>query len=378
MINIGGDKLIIKNRVLDFLEGVLNPQTQKGLFVERRVIDVKADNNVCHIVLNSSELSESSLIQLKQNIIQKLGDLYHAKDIHISFQSSFENTQTSAELQVGHERAKGKRQLDSVSNILAIASGKGGVGKSTVTANLALALKREGLAVGIVDADVYGPSLPMIFGKRSARPIASEDKKIIPIEAWGIPFISFGFFVEEENPVIWRGPMLGGVINQFLFDVQWPKLDYLLIDLPPGTGDIPLSLSQMIQLTGAIIVSTPQDVALLDAKKGLKMLQKVNVPILGMIQNMSYFVGDDKKKYHIFGKNGVEEEAKKLEIPFLGEVPMEMALRECSDRGTPYMGQEEYQEREVWRAFSAIARRISDGPGKKDEKGFFQRLLKRD
>ena len=367
----------IKNTVLDLLEQVLNPQTQKGLFAEKRVIDVKADNNACHIVLNNSGLSEDSLKEVKEGMIQKLKNLYHLDNISISSHTSGASQEKSP-LRVGHEqRPKGKRQLSQAKNIIAIASGKGGVGKSTFTANLALALKRGGFSVGVVDADVYGPSLPMIFGKRNEHPIANE-KKIVPIEAFGIFLMSFGFFVEEKDPVIWRGPMLGGVINQFLFDVQWPELDYLLIDLPPGTGDIQLSLSQMIELTGVIIISTPQDVALLDAMKGLKMFEKVKVPILGMVQNMSYFIGDDEKKYYIFGKNGVETEAKKWNIPFLGEVPMAITLREASDRGTPYMGQEKYQESEVWESFISIAQKLScSSERKKEQKGFLHRLLRK-
>ena len=167
-----------------------------------------------------------------------------------------------------------KKRPEGVKNIVAIASGKGGVGKSTFTANLALALSRCGHRVGVIDADIYGPSLPMIFGKRDQRPIADKNKKIIPIEAFGISFMSFGLFVQEKEAVIWRGPMLGGVIGQFLFDVAWPQLDYLLIDLPPGTGDVQLSLGQMTELNGAIIISTPQDIALLDAKRAAAMFQK--------------------------------------------------------------------------------------------------------
>ena len=170
----------IKNRVLDFLEGVLNPQTQRGLFAERRIIDVKADNNGCHIILDDSGLSQDSLFIIKKKIVEKLGDFYQQKDIQILAQSSSKSSRDSAQLQIGHEQSKGKRQLSAAKNIVAIASGKGGVGKSAFTANLALALKRQGRCVGVVDADIYGPSLPMIFGKRNERPIASEDKKIIP------------------------------------------------------------------------------------------------------------------------------------------------------------------------------------------------------
>ncbi|MCY4645080.1 MAG: Mrp/NBP35 family ATP-binding protein [Bacteriovoracales bacterium] len=370
----------IKNEVLDLLEHILNPQTGRGLFAEKRVIDVKADNNSCHISVNTSKLADKSTAKIKEDMTQALSRLYHSKDIHLSFAETAppKEGQTPSSLKVGHEQIpKKKKTIQSAKKIIAIASGKGGVGKSAFTANLALALKRQGFSIGVIDADIYGPSLPMIFGQRKSRPISSQNKKIVPIEAFGISFMSFGFFIEEDDPVIWRGPMLGGVIQQFLFDVEWPKLDFLLIDLPPGTGDIQLSLSQLIDLTGAIIISTPQDVALLDAKKGLKMFQKINIPILGMVQNMSYFIGDDEKKYYIFGKNGVKSESEKLDIPFLGEIPMEIPLRESSDRGIPYMAQEEYRDKPAWQAFSSIADKLGRSAFPKEDKGFFQRLLKR-
>ena len=354
----------IKNRVLDLLEGVANPQGQRGLFAEKRVLDVQADNNACHITLDDQGLEGEVFTAIKEQVVQKLCDLYPREAITVAGPAGASAPQPEAprgkaDLRVGHEGVTKKRSLPMVKNIVAIASGKGGVGKSTFTANLALALKGLGLTVGVVDSDIYGPSLPMIFGQRGQRPLANEHKQITPIIAFGIPIMSFGFFVAEKDPVIWRGPMLGGVINQFLFDVAWPQLDYLLIDLPPGTGDIQLSLAQMVQLTGAIIISTPQDIALIDAKKGLKMLQKLQVPILGLVQNMSYFVGDDGKKYYLFGKNGVVIEANALDIALLGEIPLEIALREGSDQGVPYMSNQSYRNRQAWQELVSIARKLS-------------------
>ena len=219
--NIGRSILVgkstIKNKALDLLEQVVNPDTGRSLFAEKRVIDVQADNNSCHIILDKANLSASLVDVIKEQITRKMEDIYSKEKIGIEIQlrSSLESGQDSAQLQVGHERLQGKRQLNQVKKVIGIGSGKGGVGKSTVAANLALSLRREGKRVGIIDADIYGPSLPMIFGQRGGRPIASKDKKIIPIEAFGIHLMSFGFFVQEKDPVIWRGPMLGGVVNQF-------------------------------------------------------------------------------------------------------------------------------------------------------------------
>lgn len=248
---------------------------------------------------------------------------------------------TPAQIKAGHGTVGNKRPVPGVGKIIAIGSGKGGVGKSTFTANLALALRRQGHSVGIIDADIYGPSLPMIFGKRDEKPRSNAERKIIPVDAHGIRFMSFGFFINESDPVIWRGPMLGGVLNQFLFDVDWTGTDYLLIDLPPGTGDIQLSMIQNAHVDGCIIISTPQDVALLDAKKGLEMFRKMNLPIIGMVENMSAFICDGcGKTHHIFGKGGVEEAVKQLNTKLIGSIPLEISLRAGSDEGVPYMSNE--------------------------------------
>lgn len=370
----------IKNRVLDALEKVKLENTGLNIFACKIVLDVKADNNGCSLILENKDLDTNDGKKLREDITTALKDFYNADQIKFQFGSGPKvetvAPQSNAQLKVGHEKKTGKKTLENVKNILAVASGKGGVGKSSFTANLAISLAMQGAKVGVVDADIYGPSLPMIFGKRQEKPKATENKKMIPIEAHGIKFMSFGVFIEEKDPVIWRGPMLGGVLNQFMFDVDWGELDFLLVDMPPGTGDIQLSLSQMIELTGAIIISTPQDIAMLDARKGLAMFQKVNIPIVGMVENMSYFVCDAGKKYHIFGEGGVEKCAKELEVPFLGRVPIEITLREGSDKGQPYMSNKQFEGKPAWLEISNIAKTLNETLSiEKKKSGFFSKLL---
>jgi ATP-binding protein involved in chromosome partitioning len=225
--------------------------------------------------------------------------------------------------------------LPGVRNTLAVASGKGGVGKSTVAINLALSLAKSGAAVGVLDADVYGPSLPLLTGVHG-RPRA-EDRRIHPHEAAGLKLMSMGFFIDDNSPVIWRGPMVHGLIRQFLTDVAWGELDYLVIDMPPGTGDAALTLTQMAPLSGALIVTTANDLSLIDARKGLKMFEKVNVPVLGIIENMSYFTPPDlpDRRYHIFGSGGGKRTADELGVAFLGEIPIDPRIVEGGDKGRP-------------------------------------------
>jgi ATP-binding protein involved in chromosome partitioning len=225
-------------------------------------------------------------------------------------------------------------QVPGVAAIIAVASGKGGVGKSTTAVNLALALHRLGLRVGILDADIYGPSMPRLLGT-SERPYKDGDK-LMPNEAYGVKAMSMGFLVDEETPMIWRGPMVISALTQMLRDVNWGELDVMVVDMPPGTGDAQLTMAQQVPLAGAIIVSTPQDIALIDARKGLNMFRKVNVPILGLIENMSYFLCPKcGERSDIFGHGGARAEAERLGAPFLGEVPLHMDIRLHSDSGTP-------------------------------------------
>ncbi len=233
------------------------------------------------------------------------------------------------------ETPETKNLLPGVKNTIAVASGKGGVGKSTTATNLALALRETGASVGLLDADVYGPSLPLLLGVQG-RP-HSENKVIDPLEAYGLKVMSIGFFVDDNSPVIWRGPMVHGLIRQFLADVDWGELDYLIIDLPPGTGDAALTLTQQAPLSGAVIVTTANDLSLIDARKGLKMFEKVNVPVLGIVENMSYFTPPElpDRRYYIFGEGGGKRTAAELGVEFLGEIPIDPRVVEGGDKGKP-------------------------------------------
>lgn len=237
--------------------------------------------------------------------------------------------------------------IPGIDNIIAVASGKGGVGKSTVTSNLAVSLAQKGFKVGILDADIYGPSIPIMFDVGGARPLAVNvegKSKMEPVENYGVKILSIGFFTEKDQAVIWRGPMAAKALNQLIFDANWGTLDFLLIDLPPGTGDIHLSIVQALPLNGAVVVSTPQNIALADARKGIAMFQQesINVPVLGIIENMAYFTPDElpDKRYYIFGKQGAEHLAADKNVPFLGGLPLVQSVREAADVGRPAALQE--------------------------------------
>lgn len=241
---------------------------------------------------------------------------------------------------------KGK-PIPGIQNIVAVASGKGGVGKSTVTANLAVSLANMGFKVGVLDADIYGPSMPLMFDVANEKPLAKNIdgvSKMVPVENFGVKLLSIGFFTKPDQAVIWRGPMAAKALNQMIFDAAWGELDFLLIDLPPGTGDIHLSIMQSLPITGAVVVSTPQTVALSDAKKGVAMFQQENiqVPVLGVIENMAYFTPEElpENKYYIFGKAGARYLAADLDVPFLGELPLVQSIREAGDIGRPAAMQE--------------------------------------
>ncbi len=236
---------------------------------------------------------------------------------------------------------KGK-PIPGIKNIIAVASGKGGVGKSTVTANLAVTLAKMGFKVGLLDADIYGPSMPIMFDVANDKPLAVNvdgKSKMKPVESYGVKLLSIGFFTQRDQAVIWRGPMASKALNQMIFDAHWGELDFMLIDLPPGTGDIHLSIMQSLPITGAVVVSTPQEVALADARKGVAMFQQdsINVPVLGIVENMAYFTPAElpDNKYYIFGKEGAKHLAEDLEVPFLGEMPLVQSIREAGDAGRP-------------------------------------------
>src|SRR5690349_9120476 len=251
-----------------------------------------------------------------------------------------------------------------VANIIAVASGKGGVGKSTVAVNLALALKEKGLRVGVLDADIYGPSMPRLLGLKG-QPQQIAGNQLEPLQAYGLKVMSMGFLVDEETPMIWRGPMVMSALSQMLKDVAWGELDVLVVDMPPGTGDAQLTMAQQVPLAGAVIVSTPQDLALIDARRGVAMFKRVNVPILGVIENMSYFVCPEcGTRSEIFGHGGAKHEAERLNVPFLGEVPLDMAIRETSDAGLPVVAtQPDGTHAKIYRAIAEKVRDQLQGGG---------------
>lgn len=271
------------------------------------------------------------------------------------------NVKVDAQAAQPKNEIKGKA-IPGIQNIVAVASGKGGVGKSTVTANLAVTLAKMGFKVGVLDADIYGPSIPIMFDVANERPLSVNvggKSKMKPVENYGVKVLSIGFFTKPDQAVIWRGPMASKALNQMIFDAAWGELDFLLLDLPPGTGDIHLSIMQALPITGAVVVSTPQNVALADAKKGVAMFQQdsINVPVLGIIENMAYFTPAElpENKYYIFGKEGAKHLAEDLEVPFLGEVPLIQSIREAGDVGRPAALQ---TATPIEEAFEAITREV--------------------
>ncbi len=255
-----------------------------------------------------------------------------------------------------------RQGIGGVKNILAVSSGKGGVGKSTIAVNVAVALAQAGAKVGLIDADIYGPNAPTMLGLEDAKVVVQQGPQgdvLEPAFNHGVKLVSMGFLIDKDQPVIWRGPMLNGIIRQFLYQTQWGELDYLIVDMPPGTGDAQLTLAQSVPMAGAVIVTTPQTVALLDARRGLKMFQQLGVPVLGIVENMSYFIPPDMpdKQYDIFGSDGGERTAEELQIPLLGRVPLEIHLREGGDRGLPIVLAE--PESASAKALVAIAQQIA-------------------
>lgn len=269
-----------------------------------------------------------------------------------------ETVEVTMDARTTHAAVQSADFLPGVKNSIAVSSGKGGVGKSTVSVNLAVALARTGAEVGLLDADIYGPNIPIMLGAQGEQLYADENKKIIPLEKYGVRFVSMGYFVNPDEPLVWRGPMLHSAIRQLLADVKWGALDYFIIDLPPGTGDAQLSITQLLSLSGAVIVTTPQDVALADARKGLAMFGKVNVPVLGIVENMAFFCCPNcGHESAIFGSDGGRRLAEKSGVPLLGRIPLETSVREGGDAGTPVTIAD--PEGPVARAFQEAAERLA-------------------
>ena len=302
----------------------------KNIIDSNMISGLELKNNLITFVLELSSEEVDSSDAITKTIEEKLLTISEIEKVSIVITSHNKKIE---------KNWKKNYKYSPATNIIAIASGKGGVGKSTTAINLALSLMKLNFKVGILDADIYGPSLPKLVGI-NIKP-KNNGKKIIPHNAFGLQAMSIGFLIPEDKPTIWRGPMVMGAIEQLVRDIDWQNLDVLIIDMPPGTGDAQLTLSQKVQLTGAIIISTPQDLSLIDARKGLNMFKKVNVPILGIIENMSYFLCKKcETKHKIFGNGGAKAEAKKLGVPFLDEIPLDILLRSSSDEGRPIVLQE--------------------------------------
>ncbi|HDR9484363.1 TPA: iron-sulfur cluster carrier protein ApbC [Burkholderia aenigmatica] len=308
------------------LAAVVDPNTGRPYAANKGVRNVAIDGDVVALDVVLGYPARSQHDDVRARIAAALQAVAGVRDARIA---------VSQEI-VAHTVQRGVKLLPNVKNIVAVASGKGGVGKSTTAVNLALALAAEGASVGILDADIYGPSLPTMLGIHGQRPESPDNQSMNPLVGHGLQANSIGFLIEEDNPMVWRGPMATSALEQLLRQTNWRELDYLIVDMPPGTGDIQLTLAQRVPVTGAVIVTTPQDIALLDAKKGLKMFEKVGIPILGIVENMSIHICSNcGHEEHIFGAGGAERMAKDYGVNVLGSLPLDIAIRERADSGTP-------------------------------------------
>ena len=337
----------IKKKIYNIIEKYKDPGTDRYFSTEDSIINIAHKDGHVKISIEIDPSQANQYTQLKDRITDDLKKIETILSVNIILTS---------ETRTNQKKPSDTRFKINANKIIAVASGKGGVGKSTFTVNFAVALKQLGLKVGILDADIYGPSIPRMMGI-SGKPQANENNKLIPLESYGIKCMSIGFLISVDTPAIWRGPMVMKALEQMYNGVEWGELNYLIIDLPPGTGDAQLSLAQSSKLSGSIIISTPQDVALADARKGINMFKKVNVPILGLVENMSYFICDScGARHEIFSSGTVKEEAKKFETPFLGELPIDKKLRINSDTGQPICITE--PDSEISNIYLSIANKI--------------------
>lgn len=351
---------LTKQNCLQALSNVIDPDFKKDLVTLNMIENIEIDgNNLSFTVVLTTPacpLKEHLENECRKAIAEAFGEQV---DVSIAMTSRVTTPREDQDY------------LPGIKNIIAVASGKGGVGKSTVCVNLAMALAKEGAKVGIMDADIYGPSIPIMFGLNNARPkvIEKDGKhKIVPLNKYGVDVLSIGFLVASPQAVVWRGPMVSSAIRQFVTDVEWNELDYLFIDLPPGTGDIHLSIISMAKPSSAVIVTTPQDVALADARKGIDMFKNpnVDVPVLGVVENMSYFTPPElpDNKYYLFGKGGGKTIASEFEVPFLGELPIVEKVRESGDNGMPIVMQGDYGEAAPYfKVADEVARQIAIANG---------------
>ena len=329
------------------LKEITDPNTGKDFVSTRSAKNIKIEGANISVDIELGYPAKSQIDGFRRQVIDKLKAIPGAGNVSANVHSKV----------VSHTVQRGVKLIPNVKNVIAVASGKGGVGKSTTAVNLALGLAAEGASVAILDADIYGPSQPQMLGI-TGRPESSDGKTLEPMEAYGLQAMSIGFLIDAETPMVWRGPMVTQALQQLLGDTRWRDVDYLVIDLPPGTGDIQLTLAQQVPVTGAVIVTTPQDIALLDARRGLKMFEKVGIPILGIVENMSIHICSKcGHEEHIFGSGGGEKMCKDYEVEFLGALPLDINIREQTDSGKPSVVAD--PDGRVAEIYRGIARRIA-------------------
>ena len=330
------------------LKTLIDPNTQKDYVSARAVKNLRLEGDVVVVDIELGYPAKTQFAKIRASVEQAVAAVPGVSRVEVGVSSKI----------VAHAVQRSLKPLPGVRNIIAVASGKGGVGKSTTAANLALALSQEGATVGLLDADIYGPSIPQMLGLAGKQPESSDGEKMDPLEAYGVQTMSIGYMIDVDSPMVWRGPMVTQALEQLINQTKWRELDYLIVDMPPGTGDTQLTLAQKVPVTGAVIVTTPQDIALIDARKGLKMFDKVGIPILGLVENMSIHICSKcGHEEHIFGHGGGEKMCADYDAEFLGSLPLELAIREMADAGKPtVVGAPESRAADLYRA---IARRIA-------------------
>lgn len=338
---------ISKQQIEEALQKVIDPYLEKDLVKAKAVKNITIDGGKISIDIVLGYPCKGSQEELATNLNEKVAEVEGVSDVTFNISSKIDT----------HTVQQGVKPIEGIKNIIAVASGKGGVGKSTTSVNLALALLADGASVGLLDADIYGPSQPRMLGS-TAKPESADGKTMSPVMSHGLQSMSIGYLVEEETPMIWRGPMVTQALEQLLKDTNWEDLDYLIIDLPPGTGDTQLTLAQKVPVSGAVIVTTPQDIALLDARKALKMFEKVEIPVLGVIENMStHICSECGHEEHIFGQGGGNSMSDQYDVPFLGGLPLDIRIRVETDAGKPTVAAD--PEAAVSKTYRDIARRVA-------------------
>jgi ATP-binding protein involved in chromosome partitioning len=342
-------------QISDALSTLIDPNTGKALVSAAALRSLRFEAGTISLTVTLGYPAKSQHDGLRALIVQAVEKLPGVQRVAINMETQI----------VSHVVQRGVKLLPGVKNIIAVASGKGGVGKSTTAVNLALALAAEGAQVGVLDADIYGPSLPTMLGTHD-RPESTDGKSMEPLRAHGLQANSIGFLIEQDSPMVWRGPMVTSALEQLLHQTNWQNLDYLIVDMPPGTGDIQLTLAQKVPVTGAVIVTTPQDIALIDARRGLKMFEKVSIPILGIVENMSmYCCPNCGHTETIFGEGGGKAMCEQYEVPFLGDLPLNRGIREQADSGTPTVAAD--PDGHVAQLYKAIARKVAIGVAQKSK-----------